>query len=315
MSENKFLTVFAIQQLESSRGQSQFNLFRKPWVTQRDFAHMNLERLRGILCTWKQGLYISDQSWSRVCVPTLCANSLSSWLGMRGKATSGRFPAGIRYLWGISQPLLPPAPKLRPCSLSCCTAVPLGCSSAEYTWLWVQQLPEGTMMCLDGGFVRGRISAHLLAEMLYFFFPAFLVPREGSLHSTETKKEIKMSPGWEVLGSGLPFLYVLPIPGVFGRWVPLLRRNWFFSKTNAAVIPHGRVGFKAFRLPSSSDGWGLWPSWFSPEELQTSLLAAMLRAFPTVYSHWDLWGVQPDREDWSGWEKTPALGTWMHSCS
>lgn len=30
------------------------------------------------------------------------------------------------------------------------------------------------------------------------------------------------------------------------------------------------------------------------------MLAAVLRAFPRVYSHWDLWEVQPDREDWSG---------------
>lgn len=82
------------------------------------------------------------------------------------------------------------------------------------------------MRCLDGGFVRGRVSAHL-AEMLHLFspMPSFLVPREGSLHRTEGKKDIKMSSGCVTLGSGLPFLCVLPIPGVFGKWVSLLRKN------------------------------------------------------------------------------------------
>lgn len=36
------------------------------------------------------------------------------------------------------------------------------------------------------------------------------------------------------------------------------------------------------------------------EELQTSMLAAVPGALPTVYKHWDFWEVQPDREDWSG---------------
>lgn len=52
------------------------------------------------------------------------------------------------------------------------------------------------MMCLDRGFVRERVSAHL-AEMLHLFSPTLsLVPREGFLHSTDGKKEIKMSPGY-----------------------------------------------------------------------------------------------------------------------
>lgn len=83
-------------------------------------------------------------------------------------------------------------------------------------------------MCLDRGFVRGKGSAHHLpAEMLHLFSPtlSFSVPREGSLHSTEGKKEIKMSPGCVTTGSGLPFLCVLPIPGIFGKWVSLLRRK------------------------------------------------------------------------------------------
>lgn len=40
-------------------------------------------------------------------------------------------------------------------------------------------------------------------------------------------------------------------------------------------MPCGGVGFRAFRLPSLSGGWGLWPSCFSHEELQTSVLAAV----------------------------------------
>lgn len=92
------------------------------------------------------------------------------------------------------------------------------------------------MMCLDRGFVRGKVSARLLAAMLHLFSPtwSFLVPRESSLHSTEGKEEIKMSPGCVTLGSGLPFLCVLPVPGVFGNWVKkklIFQQNQFHCDT------------------------------------------------------------------------------------
>lgn len=82
-------------------------------------------------------------------------------------------------------------------------------------------------MCLDGGFVRGMVSAHLTAEMLHLFslIPSFLTLRDSSSHSTEGKKEIKMSSGCVTLYSGLPFLCVLPIPAVFAKWVSLLRET------------------------------------------------------------------------------------------
>lgn len=78
-------------------------------------------------------------------------------------------------------------------------------------------------MCLDGGFVRGRVPVHLLAGIFPLFSPtlSFLARGESSLHSPEGNKEIKMSAGCVTLGSGLPFLCVLPIPGVLGKWVSL----------------------------------------------------------------------------------------------
>lgn len=115
--------------------------------------------------------------------------------------------------------------------------------------------------------------------------------------------------------SGLPFLFALPLLGVFGKWVSLLRKSSLFRESNATAIPRGSVGFGAFRLPLSPDGWGLWPSHFSHEELQNSMLAAVSSASPMVYILWALWNVQPNWEDRSGWEKPQPFGTWMHLCS
>lgn len=53
--------------------------------------------------------------------------------------------------------------------------------------------------------------------------------------------------------NGLPLLLsVLPLLGVSGKHVLLLRKNLLFSKIYATIIPHGSVGFRAFRLLSLS---------------------------------------------------------------